>query len=66
MQVFNREEHQIAEFILNSDEDQDIIVLNIPNENFVIFIDCYEYIYDNSLNSVKMEEGWRIIKGDYK
>ena len=58
--------YQVVKEILENNRDQDIVILNVPSENFIISLDCYEYIYDNSLNSVKMEEGWRIIKGDYK
>ena len=58
--------YQVVKEILENNRDQDIVILNVPSENFIISLDCYEYIYDNSFDSVKMEEGWRIIKGDYK
>ena len=58
--------YQVVKEILENNKDQDIVILNVPSENFIISLDCYEYIYDDSFDSVKMEEGWRIIKGDYK
>jgi hypothetical protein len=58
--------YQVVKEILENNRDQDIVILNVPSENFIISLDCYEYIYDDSFDSVKMEEGWRIIKGDYK
>ena len=58
--------YQVVKEILENNRNQDIVILNVPSENFIISLDCYEYIYDDSFDSVKMEEGWRIIKGDYK
>ena len=58
--------YQVVKEILENNRDQDIVILNVPSENFIISLDCYEYIYDDSFNSVKMEEGWKIIRGDYK
>jgi hypothetical protein len=63
MQELNKEENQMVKVMLNDDEDQDFV---ISSESFIISLDCYEYIYDDSFNSVKMEEGWKIIRGDYK
>jgi len=60
MQKVNQRKLRI---ILENGKDQDFV---ISSESFIISLDCYEYIYDDSFDSVKMEEGWRIIKGDYK
>ena len=58
--------YQVVKEILENNRDQDIVILNVPSENFIISLDCYEYIYDDSFDSVKMEEGWKMIRGDYK
>ena len=60
MQKVNQRKLRI---ILENGKDQDFV---ISSESFIISLDCYEYIYDDSFNSVKMEEGWKIIRGDYK
>jgi len=58
--------YRVVKEILENSKNQDFVILNVPNEGFIISLDCYEYIYDNSFDSVKMEEGWRIINGNYK
>ena len=58
--------YRVVKEILENSKDQDFVILNVPNEGFIMSLDCYEYITDDSLDSVKMEEGWEIINGDYK
>ena len=63
MQELNKEKDQMVKVMLNDDEDQDFV---ISSESFIISLDCYEYILNHNFDSVKMEEGWKIIRGDYK
>ena len=63
MQKVNKEKDQMVKVMLNDDEDQDFV---ISSESFIISLDCYEYILNNNFCGMKIEEGWRIINGDYK
>ena len=58
--------YRVMKGILENNKDQDIAVLDDSNEGFIISLDCYEYIYDDSFDSMKMKEGWKIIDGVYK
>ena len=49
--------------ILENGKDQDFV---ISSESFIISLDCYEYIINDNFDSVKMKEGWKMIRGDYK
>ena len=43
------------------DEQQDSVIPSIPHEEEIL--DCYEYIIGRRLFYIKMEEGWKMIKG---
>ena len=58
--------YRVMKGILENNKDQDTAVLDDSNEGFIISLDCYEYIYDDSFDSMKMKEGWKIIDGVYK
>ena len=58
--------YRVVKEILEHNKDQDTAVLNVPSESFILSLDCYEYIDDDSFDSIKMEEGWKMIKGEYK
>ena len=63
MQKVNEEKDQMVKVMLNDNEDQDFV---ISSESFIISLDCYEYIINDNFDSVKMKEGWKMIRGDYK
>ena len=58
--------YRVVKEILEHNKDQDTAVLNVASESFILSLDCYEYIDDDSFDSIKMEEGWKMIKGEYK
>ena len=60
MQKVNQRKLRI---ILENGKDQDFV---ISSESFIISLDCYEYIINVNFDSVKMKEGWKMIRGDYK
>jgi hypothetical protein len=60
MQKVNQRKLRI---ILENGKDQDFV---ISSESFIISLDCYEYIINDNFDSVKMKEGWKMIRGDYK
>ena len=60
MQKVNQRKLRI---ILENGKDQDFV---ISSESFIISLDCYEYMINDNFDSVKMKEGWKIIRGDYK
>ena len=63
MQGLSKKENQMVNFMLNDNKDRDFAY---SNESFIISLDCYEYILNNNFCGMKIEEGWRIINGDYK
>ena len=58
--------YRVMKGILENNKDQDIAVLDDSNEGFILSLDCYEYMYVDSFDAVKLKEGWIIINGDYK
>ena len=63
MQELSKKENQMVNVMLNDNEDQDFAY---SSESFIISLDCYEYILNNNFDGVKLEEGWKVINGDYK
>ena len=55
---------KFEDFMEEFDEHQDIVIPSIFPRRGIL--DCYEYIIGRKLFYIKMEEGWKMMKGDYK